>query len=137
MVSLIGRRTKRTFIGLDIGEHGVRAVQLTRTGDKYTVSNVALSERQFGERGEGEGAIEPNDRLQTLVQDAGCAGRRVVVGLNAPAVEYYPLDLPEAVLVDKNANVTDVVRWEVGRLMSAPVDDFDGEWAEGFSLPQR
>lgn len=48
-----------------------------------------------------------------------------MTALNAPAVEYYTLDVPPVVFTDPNANVSELVRWEVGRLMNKPLDDVE------------
>ena len=44
MISLMNHKRRRTPIGVDIGENGVRAVQITRNDGQYSVSSTALAE---------------------------------------------------------------------------------------------
>ncbi|MGB2984561.1 MAG: pilus assembly protein PilM [Phycisphaerae bacterium] len=122
MVLLMRRRRTRTQIGLDVGGKGVRAVQLTRVGDRYSVSSAALSERTVDDLSESERADRLGRRIQGCVRQEQFHGRHVAAMLNPPAVEFHALDLPPAVLKDANADATQVVRWEVGRLMNEPLD---------------
>ncbi len=127
---MLNRQRKRTPIGLDIGVRGVRAVQLTRPGDEFVVFCAAAHEGSHA----GSDTVDQTQRLTTHIQ--GCVrqatfrGRSAVAVLNPPAVEFHTLELPAAVLASRDASTAQVVRWEVGRLTSEPIDDIEtGHWA--------
>ncbi len=111
-------QSKPTRIGLDLGESGVRAVQLARAGDEYILT-VAAGAAGFGSHGPaGPGQSDNRREADTpdhmLMQESRLAhqvreirsclrkpefrGRSVVVGLNTPDLEFHLLELPPAIL---------------------------------------
>jgi type IV pilus assembly protein PilM len=131
MVSLTKGRHNRTPIGLDVGESGVRAVQLEHTADRYCVmSAAALGDQPTADAAAAGGPEQLSLRIQRCIRTERLRGRSVVSALNPPAVEFHTLDLPPAVLKDPKADVAEVVRWEVGRLMNQPVEAIETRhWA--------
>ena len=107
-----GVHRRRTPIGLDIGETGVRAAQLTRTGDFYTISSLAQSV------GSAPRTMEWGPHSGPY--GSGFRGRYAVAALNLPDVEYHTLDLPKAAFKPGNAEADQMVRWEIERLMTEP-----------------
>ena len=111
------RRTA-TAIGLDIGAHGVRAVQCTGGPDRWTVSGMAHSEFKGGTAG-GEKSGPGAAQLRTCLQRAPFRGQKVVTALGMEHLEYHPLELPDAI-TKGNADVGEAVKFEVERLMTLP-----------------
>lgn len=122
MVSLLRRRQKRTPIGLDIGTSGVRAVQLVQWTDGYAATRVATSEWQHS-LAEDDGVHEPQGRIRSCLRRGEFRGHDTVTALQPPAVEFYTLELPSAVLGGEDVNLAQVVRWEVERLATEHADD--------------
>ena len=117
MLSLLTGNRYRTPIGLDIGDTAIRAVQLRRTGDRYTLAVAAQTESAAG----GSSAIsDPKDRLsagvRAALRQASFAGRVAVTALNPPEVEFHALDLPAAALRAPEREARQMVHWEIGRL---------------------
>ncbi len=130
----MGGRRKRTPIGLDIGASSVRAVRLTREGDRFAVSSAALTEPQLKADADIPGDADDDGelarRVQSCLRMGEFRGRRAVAALNPPAVEFHTLELPPAVMTNQDSDADQVVRWEVGRLINEPVDSVEvGHWA--------
>ncbi|UCE60107.1 MAG: pilus assembly protein PilM [Phycisphaerales bacterium] len=114
MVSVLGVRQKTTAIGLDIGECGVRAVQLSRSGNSYQTARAVRAERDIA-------GGSPADREQWLerhvsncVRQASFKGRSASVAVCQPDAEFHALDLPEA----KPTELGEIVQNEVTRLLA-------------------
>lgn len=126
---MLNGQRKRTPIGLDIGARGVRAVQLMRADDRYVVSTAAVHERPYTGSADVDQAERLTTHIQSCVREAPFRGRSAVAVLNPPAVEFHNLELPPAVLASRDARTAQVVRWEVGRLTSEPIDEIEtGHW---------
>ncbi len=119
MVSLLTRRNRRTPIGIDIGAGGVRAIQMVRSSDRYTVATVAATEWQSNGADRDR---ELSGRIRRCLRQGDFSGRNTTAGLEPPAVEFHALELPPAVLAGEDANAVQVVRWEVGRLTTQSSD---------------
>jgi len=109
---------KRSPIGVDIGAAGVRAVQLTRSGDEYVVSASVQVDRNRGEAVGEENAGKIARRIADCVSKARFRGRAAVVSLSSPDVEFHALDLPAAVFKSGEENRERIIHSEVERLMS-------------------
>ena len=128
MTLLQTKRSKVSPIGIDPGELGVRVVQLLREGERYTVRSVVA-----GPWLDGDDRTGTSERLPAQLRDqmggTSFCGRRAVVALSDSSVDYFALDLPSAVLANATSNVSEVVQWEVARLMktgSQPMET--GHW---------
>lgn len=132
MVSFVRRKTARTRIGLDVGDAGLRVVQLMRAQDGYAVCSAAkLTRSPHRLAGDDTSPRRPQD-IRSCVAKAGCRGRQVAAALNPPAVEYFPLEIPASVVASGDANMADVVRYEVGRCSDVAIDSIEARY---WSLP--
>lgn len=122
MVLQLGRIRRRTPIGLDIGSGGVRAIQLVRSSDRYTVASAAAAEWQSSGTDRDR---ELSGRIRGCLRQVDFSGRNTTAGLEPPAVEFHALELPPAVLAGEDANAVQVVRWEVGRLTTQSSDSIE------------
>ena len=140
MRALTRHRRRRTPIGLDIGESGVRAVQLLRSeggqpsdGYRYTVEGLTFSDWQAGL--DASGLADPDghrgshhqlaSRIQSCLRMGTFRGREVAAALDPPFVEFHTLELPPTVFSDDNTEVGKVVRWELGRLTNESVEEVE------------
>ena len=114
-------RARHSPIGLDMGETGVRAVQLSVRGDSYTVTGAARCERQRADTDEPSMAHQELARsIRDCLPQAAFQGRRAVTALNPPDVELHALELPEAVLSLGSVEAAEAVHWELQRLVTEP-----------------
>jgi Tfp pilus assembly PilM family ATPase len=128
MPSLLTGNRHRTPIGLDIGDTAIRAVQLRRSGDHYTLAAAARTDFAAG----GSPATGPSQTsnlkseiskgVRAALRQASFAGRVVVTALNPPEVEFHALDLPAAALRAPEREARQMVHWEIGRLTSESPD---------------
>ncbi len=117
-----------TPIGLDVGSGGVRAAQLRRSGDDWTVVHIAHCERPITDGEEERSDVER--QILTCLGQAEFSGRRASVALSAPDVEFHALDLPAAILTQSDESASRVVRSEVLRLTNKPDDQIEtGHWS--------
>ena len=129
MVSLRGRH-KRTPIALDIGASGIRAVQLIRSGDRHVVASAACCECQPNGSMDGDAVRQSAGHIEKCLRMVVFRGRRAVVALNPPTVEFHSLELPPTVLENHSPETVRVVRHEVERLANSPSDSVEtGHWA--------
>lgn len=112
---------RRTRIGLDTGTDGVRAVQLRKDQDGYTIVSATRSERHRS-GGSDAVAISLARRVRSCVVDTEFTGRTVATALGVPEVEFHLLDLPTAVLAQRPSEAERAVQFEVGRLMTESID---------------
>jgi Tfp pilus assembly PilM family ATPase len=108
---------RRTPIGLDIGDSAIRAVQLRRSAEGYTLAAAAHVERAASPDPDPAGRLA--SALGTLLRESSFGGRAVVTALNPPQVEFHVLDLPAAVLRAQENVAVPLVHYEVGRLTKA------------------
>lgn len=132
MISVKARQRRKSPIGVDLGRAGVRAVQLTRTGEECLVSASVQSERSAGGVDGEEDAGRVAHRVAECVSKALFSGRTAAVALSSPDLEFHALDLPAAVFKTGAAGCTQVVRSEIERLMS---DLGDGAETRHWLLP--
>jgi len=125
MKSLTNRKRRRTPIGLDVGESGVRAAQLLRSGTQYTVEGLTQAEWQQDALAGASVRHLLAARVESCLRMGTFRGSEVVAALDPPSVEFHALELPSKIFSDEGAEVSDVVRWELGRLMNEPVEDVE------------
>jgi len=123
MLSIASGTRRRTPIGLDIGDTAIRAVQLRRCGDGYTLAAVAQTGSVPGGSPAPEGAKEQlAANVRKVLRLASFSGRVVVSALNPPEVEFHMLELPAAALKAAEREAGQMVHWEIGRLSSESAD---------------
>lgn len=112
---LLNRAKTHLPIGLDIGEAGVRLVQLHQTANDLAVHRAAVWERRLAlPAGQEEEA--PAERISRFVKQSGFSGRCAVTGLSTPDVELHPLDLPAAREQVPDQQLRKAADWEIQRL---------------------
>ncbi|MGD2108920.1 MAG: pilus assembly protein PilM [Phycisphaerae bacterium] len=125
MKSLGNPRRGRTPIGLDIGECGVRAVQLIRSGDRFTVQSMAQLAWNVNPAEPAPPAPHRAARVQSCLGMGTFNGRDAIAALNPPAVEFHALELPKTATADGKTDLSEVVRWELKRLATQSDDDVE------------
>lgn len=110
-------------MGVDVGETQLRAAQLFRSGNEWSVTATAQAERN---------PQEPvPSALARACASAGFRKRNYVTALNPPDVEFHVLELPQATLA---AGQQELIHWEIGRLCSATADTME---TRHWMLPPR
>ncbi len=126
MLTMVKEKLRRTPVGLDIGESGVRAAQIKQTarqagftGQRFVVAKVIKHEWRSTEpeKDVAEEETKRQTRVARFVRSANIRKQSVVVELNPPDVECYPLDLPAAAVDTEESKLAELVRWEVERLL--------------------
>ncbi len=101
-------------IGVDIGTHGLRAVQLTT--DAVPSIYRCTAWRCEPEQTEELSAETVVRRLERFVNQMEFHGRQCVMGLSTPTIELHPLDLPAARDPAAENEMQKAARWEIHRL---------------------
>ena len=128
--------TSRTAIGLDVGVHGVRAVQLRRRGRAYAVELATRVERPdvFSESKEEERSV--SGFIRSCLHQASFHGNDVRAGLSMPDIDFHALELPETIGSAKEEEVENIVQWEIQRLTTRQSEKLvTGHWLLPDSRP--
>ncbi len=118
--SMKRRPSRHSPIGLDMGETGVRAVQLTARHDRYTVTAAARCDRHRSDTDDSSVVEALARSIRGCLPQAAFRGRGAVTALNPPDVELHALELPHAVLSLEAAEAAEAVHWELQRLVADP-----------------
>lgn len=115
-IQLLAQKLSRTTpIGLDIGEHGIRAAQLHRRGGNWCVAALSRIARQDNQP-QNDGRWCTRTDFAACIEQQAFRGRDVVTGLNDPDVEFHSLSMPEAVRA--SAGGEQAVAHEISHLMT-------------------
>lgn len=124
MVSLGRWLTSALPIGVDIGSTGVRIAQLRRHRMEYELHASALVDLPPGNLENG-----PSDELARVLRRClgmvTTRGRLTVAAVPDAAVEYHAVMLPENALQAAGRQAAQVIRFEVERLSTAPMDGLE------------
>jgi len=124
-ISLTRCRT-RTPVGLDLGASGWRAAQLVRQGVRVGLRAAVARTRSI--ENSDTAADSTSSALERSLRAAPFRGRDVSCVLDPPAIEFFSLELPAAVLSDPElqhsdrgaeADLAEMTRWEVERMVGA------------------
>lgn len=124
MISVPTLKSNRTHIGLDIGSAGMRAVQLLNHKAGFVLERSVRCEFPSGnEKSPGENIIPQSLRSAFLA--AGFSGRKVIAAADAGKTHFHALELPAATLQTQMEAGAELIKFEVGRLMSQPIDGLE------------
>ncbi len=123
-VALFNKPRTHLPIGMDIGEAGLRLVQLQDDAAGLSIHRSAVWTPDFvperpAETGEADsarcaGAIE--EHASRFVAQSGFAGRSAVTSLCVPTIEAHALELPKANNVTNPQELLKAATWEIHRL---------------------
>ncbi len=123
-VALFNQPRTHLPIGLDVGEAGLRLVQLQDDAAGLSIHRSAVWTPDFlperpAEAGEADsarcaGAIE--EHASRFVAQSGFAGRSAVTSLCVPMIETHALELPTADNVTDPQELLKAATWEIHRL---------------------
>jgi len=118
---LLSRNKLVSPIGLDFGPRHVRAAQLERSGDRWTLLRASCWAKRDDEADATttEGFLQ---RVRRSMEHSPFQGRGVIGGLSVPEVEVHPLEIPEAGELQYEERFADAVRWEMQRFISIPLE---------------
>ncbi len=113
------KRSSQTVIGVDIGQHTIKAVQLQTSGTRYGVFALLLMPRPQPGR-----EIGPED-VQTLLHNLkrhGFRDQRIVMAVPDQILLHAALAVPAKVV---GAAAEQVIRMELSRLQNVAPDSFE------------
>lgn len=136
MLAQLVSASKTTPIGLDVGAHGVRAVQLRRRSHAYAIKVATKVERPtaFSESKGDEPSV--SGFIRDCLRQASFHGYDVRAGLSMPDIDFHALELPETIASQKEEEVENIVQWEVQRLTTRQDEKLvTGHWLLPASRP--
>ena len=110
-----------TVVGLDVGTHAVRAVELTLGRDRPVLTGFGQVALPVGAVQHGE-ILDPalvSASLRRLWSEAGFRTRRVIVGVGNQRVIVRHVELPRM----SEADLRSAIRFEAESLIPIPVDE--------------
>jgi type IV pilus assembly protein PilM len=113
------QRSAPTVIGVDIGQHTIKAVQLHRSGARYRVFALLLMPRPQPDR-----EIGPEDVLaiKQSLKRYGFSNRRIVIAAPDRILLRATLEVPAKVA---GASAEQIVRMELSRQQNVAPDSFE------------
>ncbi len=114
-VALFNKPRTHLPIGLDIGEAGLRLVQLQDDAAGLSIHRSAVWTPDFApERPADDDAID--EHASRFVAQSGFAGRSAITSLCVPVIETHALELPRADNVTDPHELLKAATWEIHRL---------------------
>src|SRR3989442_6665671 len=110
-----------SVVGLDVGTHAVRAVELTLGRDRPVLTGFGQVALPVGAVQHGE-ILDPglvSASLRRLWAEAGFRSRRVIVGVGNQRVIVRHVELPRM----SEADLRSAIRFEAESLIPIPVDE--------------
>lgn len=102
-------------IGVDIGEAGLRLVQLAQSANGLSVHRAAVWTSGFGRSGTLNQEIVA-ERFSQFAQQTGFVGRRAIACLSSPSIETHPLELPATDGQVADGELAKAAAWQIQRL---------------------
>ncbi len=102
-------------IGVDIGEAGLRLVQLAESDNGLSVHRAAVWTSGFGRSGTLNQEIIA-DRFSQFAQQTGFVGRCAIGCLSLPSIEIHPLELPSTGGQVADDELAKAAAWQIHRL---------------------
>ncbi|HLJ61970.1 MAG TPA: type IV pilus assembly protein PilM [bacterium] len=132
----MGLHRHRTSVGLDLGSHALKAVEVVPADGKLKISRVALAPTPAGAVTEGV-ATDPAvlaPAIRALLEEGGIRTKRVVTAVGGEAVIIRELKLPEMPQIELER----AVAFEAERYLPAGVQDVSRDFQVlGKSLEEK
>lgn len=119
-------------IGVDVGEAGLRLVQLAESEDGLSVHRAAVWTSGFGRTGTLNQELIA-ERFSQFAQQTGFVGRRAIACLSLPSIETHPLELPATDGRVAHDELAKAAAWQIQRLTTL---DNTGLQTALWSLPE-
>ncbi|HUU41436.1 MAG TPA: pilus assembly protein PilM, partial [Desulfatiglandales bacterium] len=103
----------KTSIGLDIGSHSIKLVELRHTTKGVFLTNFAVKELPSEQ---GAGVIA--EKIKELFQEKNIKAKKVTLGISGAQVAIRHIRLPSM----PKKELKEAVRWEAGKFISFPPD---------------
>ncbi len=124
-----GHARRRSLIGLDFGAGGVRTAQLSRSGEQWTVTALGRHEgRDVSDEPIRKDTLPSKpppppvplrlrgDEIRSCLEQGEFRNTDAATALSSPDVEFFALELPDAVLQTGNPDAANVVHYEIERI---------------------
>jgi type IV pilus assembly protein PilM len=103
-------------IGLDIGTHSIKVVELKHTPKGVFLTNFAVKELPLEARGEEMGADVTAEKIKELFHEKNIKVQKVTIGVSGAQVAIRRISLPSMPKKDLH----EAVRWEARKFISFP-----------------
>jgi len=111
-------RTNTSVIGVDFGACSVRAVQLSRHGERWRLHHWVNIESE--PTGAEPPAIDYREQVRMAFGPATFTGKRTALVLSPPSVEFRLIDAPAVLMGKPNAELRAALQLELDRHMPWP-----------------
>jgi len=112
-------KRSKTSIGLDIGTHSIKLVQLRHTPRGAFLINFALKEVPLEARGREMSANVIAESIKELFLKENIRSQRVTIGVSGPQVAIRRISLPSM----PKQELQEAVRWESRKFISFPMEE--------------
>ncbi len=108
----------KTNIGLDIGSHSIKLVEVRYTPKGVFLANSSVKELGLETRGVRSDVFAIAEKIKELFFDQNIKARKVTIGVSGPQVAIRHFTLPSM----PEDELKEAVRWEVRKFISFPVE---------------
>ncbi|MBL7176170.1 MAG: type IV pilus assembly protein PilM [Desulfobacteraceae bacterium] len=105
-------------IGLDIGNHSIKVVELRHTPEAVFMTNFAVKELPLDARGDKRSAGVIAEMIKELFQEENIRPKKVTIGVSGSQVAIRHISLPYM----PKKEIKEAVRWEARKLISFPLE---------------
>ncbi len=112
---------KPSYVGIDLGSHTLKAVQVQRTGDAWKVAKIAVAPTPKGAIKDGVVLMpeELGDAIHEMLQKAGITANTVHIAAAGGSVFVRPVPFPKV----SEAQLRKSIRIEASRYVPGSVED--------------
>lgn len=120
-------RMNLSTVTFDVGTGGMRLCQLrSRAGQPRVRDSLKINLTPSGKAAD-KPAIDARRMLRSIA-NGDFVGRDVNLILSPPAVSFFPLSLPAAVMKQTPERLESAIKWEVSRGIREPVESLEVRW---------
>ena len=106
-------------IGLDIGTHSIKLVELRHTTNGVFLNNFAVKELPLQPSGEESAGGVIAEKIKELFQEKNIKAKKVTLGVSGPQVALRRISLPSM----PKKELKEALRWEARKFISFPIED--------------
>jgi type IV pilus assembly protein PilM len=112
--------TKKSKIGLDIGTHSIKVVELREQHGMYTLRNLGIKEIPIAYREEDKRDVTLIARLiKELFAETGIKNKGVVLAIPGSKVSIKVIKMPQI----PKSELSEAIKWEMRRHVPFPIED--------------
>lgn len=112
---------RRSYVGIDLGSHSLKAVQVQRTGDAWKVTKIAFAPTPAGTIKDGV-VLSPDDlgdAIKEMLKSAGITANTAHIAAAGGSVFVRPIAFPTM----SESTLRKSIKFEAGRYVPGSIDD--------------